>query len=816
MNEETIDINEQLDILEETKAQIKQAIISKGQSVSDEDSFRSYANKIDNISTMNAQLKTVTPTTNQQVITPDTPEYNALASVTVNAVDNNIDDNIQSENIKSGITILGVTGKSSVVDTEDANALASDIVNPEYLVKGDGEFRPRTAYVNGQKISGTILEARNRGDNNIPNTPTISNVNTIAVTLNNIIVSSNLQGTYSYVVNNTSNINMYVNKGVFANAINLTANKIKQGENIIGVNGTVVELKGTTLEAIPQVNSQSITPQSPYNAFTVVNIPAVTSSIDSNIMANNIKNGVTILGITGNLSEGINTSDATATVEDIMEGKTAYVNGVKLVGTRENLSNVIAEQTNIINNLSNLVNSKAAGGGGSGEVKLYDSISNMNADHSVDDGQLAIVYHNQSANITADTEFQVGIFPETVVLPTAFTDYAELGFTPVEEGIWIECWGRLESNEYNIDMYGEIGEIRIRYESSDGITYTRTEFMKDGTSIEGDELDFGMLVKFGSMWGEATWNDAIGYFTQTGSVAFDGLYQYGDNSYSLAKTQFTSNSELVYNSLFYGKNGIESGSMQNVENLTINQMITKSIIYSDISNLYLDANITNLYNAFCDKRQLRTTPVIDTTNVTNMCNMFSACFNLVTISNINTINVTDMTTMFRVCTNLISVPNLDTSNVTNMSYMFYACNNLIDLPDFNTINVTNMDGMFSQCFSLVNAPSLNTSNVVNMCNMFSYCNNLSEVPVFNMQSVRDTFNMFSNCNNLSANAYANIANMLPLATQLYNRTLNYMSLNILNFTDEQKRILGNKQYLDAIPYIINTSNVSSYWNIYYE
>ena len=452
MNEETIDINEQLDILEETKAQIKQAIIGKGQSVSDEDSFRSYANKIDNISTMNAQLKTVTPTTNQQVITPDTPEYNALASVTVNAVDNNIDDNIQSENIKSGITILGVNGKSSVVDTEDANALASDIVNPEYLVKGDGEFRPRTAYVNGQKISGTILEARNRGDNNIPNTPTISNVNTIAVTLNNIIVSSNLQGTYSYVVNNTSNINMYVNKGVFANAINLTANKIKQGENIIGVNGTVVELKGTTLEAIPQVNSQSITPQSPYNAFTVVNIPAVTSSIDSNIMANNIKNGVTILGITGNLSEGINTSDATATVEDIMEGKTAYVNGVKLVGTRENLSNVIAEQTNIINNLSNLVNSKAAGGGGSGEVKLYDSISNMNADHSVDDGQLAIVYYNQSANITADTEFQIGTFPETVVLPTAFTDYVELRFTPVEEGVWVDCWGRLDSNGYNIDM----------------------------------------------------------------------------------------------------------------------------------------------------------------------------------------------------------------------------------------------------------------------------------------------------------------------------------------------------------------------------
>ena len=34
----------------------------------------------------NAQSKTVTPTTTQQVITPDTPTYNYLSQVTVNAI----------------------------------------------------------------------------------------------------------------------------------------------------------------------------------------------------------------------------------------------------------------------------------------------------------------------------------------------------------------------------------------------------------------------------------------------------------------------------------------------------------------------------------------------------------------------------------------------------------------------------------------------------------------------------------------------------------------------------------------------------------
>lgn len=110
MNDETINIDEQLDILEETKSQIKQAIISKGQSVSDEDSFRSYATKIGNISTLNLQTKSVTPTTQQQVIEPDAPTYNGLSQVTVSGVTSAIDSNIQEGNIKNGVTILGVTG----------------------------------------------------------------------------------------------------------------------------------------------------------------------------------------------------------------------------------------------------------------------------------------------------------------------------------------------------------------------------------------------------------------------------------------------------------------------------------------------------------------------------------------------------------------------------------------------------------------------------------------------------------------------------------------------------------------------------------
>ena len=51
------------------------------------------------------------------------------------------------------------------------------------------------------------------------------------------------------------------------------------------------------------------------------------ASIDSNLVAENIKSGVTISGITGTF-----TNDGTATASDIASGATAYVNGAKVTG----------------------------------------------------------------------------------------------------------------------------------------------------------------------------------------------------------------------------------------------------------------------------------------------------------------------------------------------------------------------------------------------------------------------------------------------------------------------------------------------------
>ena len=60
---------------------------------------------------------------------------------------------------------------------------------------------------------------------------------------------------------------------------------------------------------------------------------ATTANAGSRLVASYIKKGITIGGITGTL-ETLDTSDATATAEDILWGETAYVKGEKITGTK--------------------------------------------------------------------------------------------------------------------------------------------------------------------------------------------------------------------------------------------------------------------------------------------------------------------------------------------------------------------------------------------------------------------------------------------------------------------------------------------------
>lgn len=67
------------------------------------------------------------------------------------------------------------------------------------------------------------------------------------------------------------------------------------------------------------------------------NLDAILLDKNTNLKPENLKEGVTCLGIEGTMNSGVDTSDATATVNDIAQDKTAYVNGEKITGTLKKL-----------------------------------------------------------------------------------------------------------------------------------------------------------------------------------------------------------------------------------------------------------------------------------------------------------------------------------------------------------------------------------------------------------------------------------------------------------------------------------------------
>ena len=75
--------------------------------------------------------------------------------------------------------------------------------------------------------------------------------------------------------------------------------QIKIGNQI--VTPAIVDTTVGSLNVTPTTSTQIITPSAGVDGFNPVNVSAVTSAIDSNITAGNIRKDVTILGVTGTL-----------------------------------------------------------------------------------------------------------------------------------------------------------------------------------------------------------------------------------------------------------------------------------------------------------------------------------------------------------------------------------------------------------------------------------------------------------------------------------------------------------------------------------
>ena len=384
----------------------------------------------------------------------------------------------------------------------------------------------------------------------------------------------------------------------------------------------------------------------------------------------------------------------------------------------QNIANAIRIKLNsqntftVANMADNILNIPTSSGGG--DVKLFETIEQMNQSSGNKDGDLAIVYANSLAGIKSDTIFSKLFFPTTVTLSSAITTDAGTSFHTTSPDIYIDGWFSIDPSSCYISAYSmetSTSLCDVHYTSEDGIHYIRK-------SSSPSEVDFEISMQFES----SEWDDRYSSFMLSGSVDFEGLFSYNDNNWGITPTQIKAQDYEVAEKTFYGKNGVEVGTLQNNIVNNKNALLSKIGVWQNLCNIEL---IDSLYNC---------------------------------------------SSLFSYNTNLVAIPNINTDSVYNMSYMF------------------------------------------------ANCINLKDIPILNMNSVNSyMYGMFNNCNNLSSNSYHNIANSLPSVINfaLGGHTLQNIGLNISNFDSNDVMTLANKGYIEALPSIVNSNNVSSNWRLEY-
>ena len=290
---------------------------------------------------------------------------------------NEKDTKIKPENIKKNVQVFDVVGTLDGIDTSDATATSSDLV------------MDATAYVKGVKISGSIRDYRS--ESGISDFEDAEYSGDVPEDSKLKILTHMSSGASDTVISSDNNIEFLMPYSELTTNLGLTADKLKKGETILGVTGTL-DSEGTdtsdatatendlVADTTAYVNGVKITGKlfdnrtgSGYNeidgtqvgdftddgylysggyikklpsylsgvvfsdeVLVGVKMPYSTITEEIGLTANKLKKGETILGVTGTLdSEGTDTSDATATAEDLIEGTTAYVNGEKIEGTLE-------------------------------------------------------------------------------------------------------------------------------------------------------------------------------------------------------------------------------------------------------------------------------------------------------------------------------------------------------------------------------------------------------------------------------------------------------------------------------------------------
>ena len=444
-------------------------------------------------------------------------------------------------------------------------------------------------------------------------------------------------------------------------------------------------------------------------------------------------------------------------------------------------------------------------GGGDIPVKLFSSVTEMNASTGNEDGDLALVYGGEYIGIDErSVPLTTLAFPATVTRSSALSPSVTKS---IYAGNGNVCNLVVDLTKTSCRIYNQNSmQDYARYTSSDGLAYTLI-YSRDTTLSP-------TVTQFYSGY---TSNRECFDFLYVGGMRLEGLYEYdfNDSSWEQVSTGLSASTDYVYSGKeFIGINSAVSvGTLGSVANNTFSDISAE--VYWTIQKLYDNMTPRVLTNSdktvsgtiFVIPTKSDGTPLLDTSAVTNMSSWLYQRQALLSIPQLDTSNVTTMNNMCRENVSLVSVDLPDTNKVTDFASAFYGCSKLkkVLLPKTdaattmqsafnnctlleeivlgNTSHVTNFNGTFSRCDSLTTIPSLDIRAATDVSRMFSSCDSLTTIPDFDLSVASNikASNMFSDCTsltNVTLTKTNNITNMLSMfynCTELETATLTHLN-----------------------------------------